>query len=157
MLYLPLSSPKAPTFGTKPLPRRRFLQHYYRNTFIESPPISHRSPCFVLCLRWFLKVGTFRALRSECVPSHSFRSRNWQSFLQRFTLPFCVVKRCHYFDIFQKNTYKTSINSTFATKTVKNLHMCNFCSTFAAQRSRLNDHGVSRLFEADKPKSEMNK
>ena len=79
-------------------------------------------------------------------------SRNWQSFLQRFTLPFCVVKRCHYFDILQKNTYKTSINSTFATKTVKNLHICNFCSTFAAQRSRLNEHGVSRLYEAAKPK-----
>ena len=63
-----------------------------------------------------------------------------------------LVKRCNYFDILQKNTYKTSINSTFATKTVKNLHMCNFCSTFAAQRSRLNDHGVSRLFEAAKPK-----
>ena len=27
-------------FGTKPLPRRRFLQHYYRGTFIES----HQKP-----------------------------------------------------------------------------------------------------------------
>ena len=27
-------------FGTKPLPLRRFLQHYYRDTFIES----HRKP-----------------------------------------------------------------------------------------------------------------
>ena len=44
----------------------------------ESPQKSHRSPCFVLCLRWFLRVGTIRALRSECVPSHSFRSPNLQ-------------------------------------------------------------------------------
>ena len=38
----------------------------------------YRCPHLVLCLRWFLKVGTFRALCSECVPSHSFRSRNRQ-------------------------------------------------------------------------------
>lgn len=63
----------------------------------------------------------------------------------------------NYFDILQKNTRKTSINSTSDTKIVKNLHICNFCSTFAAQRSRLNEHGVSRLYEAAKPKEEMNK
>ena len=51
---------------------RRQLESNLKAT--ESPQLSHRSPCFVLCLRWFLKVGTFRALRSECVPSHSFRS-----------------------------------------------------------------------------------
>ena len=32
--------PNSPIFGTKSLPRRRFLQHYYRDTFIES----HRKP-----------------------------------------------------------------------------------------------------------------
>ena len=43
--------------------------------------IRNRKPtdvCFVLCLRLFLRVGTLWALRSECVPSHSFRSRNLQ-------------------------------------------------------------------------------
>ena len=127
VLQIPFSSPESQIFGTKSLLRRRFLQHYYRNTFIES----HRKP---IDLPWW--------------------SRN---LLYACTLSFCVVKRCNCFDILQKNTYKTSINSTFATKTVKNLHICNFCSTFAAQRSRLNDHGVSRLFEAAMLKLEMNK
>ena len=40
VLYIPFYPPKSPTFGAKPLPRRRFLQHYYRDTFIES----HRKP-----------------------------------------------------------------------------------------------------------------
>ena len=40
MLYIPLYPTNLQIFGTKPLPRRRFLQHYYRNTFIES----HRKP-----------------------------------------------------------------------------------------------------------------
>ena len=40
MLYMSLSTHKSPTFGTKYLPCRRFLQHYYRDTFIES----HRKP-----------------------------------------------------------------------------------------------------------------
>ena len=44
VLYLPFYPPHSPTFGTKPLPRRRFLQHYYRDTFIES----HRKPIEVL-------------------------------------------------------------------------------------------------------------
>ena len=39
----------------------------------ESPQISQRSPRFLFyVLRYFLKVGTFRAQYSECVPSHSF-------------------------------------------------------------------------------------
>ena len=40
VLQIPFSSPESPIFGTKSFPRRRFLQHYYRNTFIES----HRKP-----------------------------------------------------------------------------------------------------------------
>ena len=44
MLFLPHFSPISPIFGTKPLPCRRFLQHYYRDTFIES----HRKPIEVL-------------------------------------------------------------------------------------------------------------
>ena len=44
VLYIPLSSPHSPIFGTKPVPCRRFLQHYYRDTFIES----HRKPREVL-------------------------------------------------------------------------------------------------------------
>ena len=40
MLYIPRFHPISPTFGTKPLPCRRFLHHYYRDTFIES----HRKP-----------------------------------------------------------------------------------------------------------------
>ena len=40
MLYMSLFYPNSPIFGAKPLPRRRFLQHYYRNTFIES----HQKP-----------------------------------------------------------------------------------------------------------------
>ena len=39
---IPLS--KFSTFGAKLLPRRRFLQHYYRNMFIES----HKKPTDVL-------------------------------------------------------------------------------------------------------------
>ena len=31
-----LSQQNSQTFGTKSLPRRRFVQHYYRDTFIES-------------------------------------------------------------------------------------------------------------------------
>ena len=38
--------------------------------------MSYRCLPFILSLRLFLRVGTLRALRSECVPSHSFRSRN---------------------------------------------------------------------------------
>ena len=129
MLYIPLYPTNLQIFGTKSFPRRRFLQHYYRDTFIES----HRKP--------------------KDVPEISYGGREiGRASNKRCTLPFCVVSRCHYFDILQKNTYKTSINSTSATKIVKNLHICNFCSTFAAQRSRLNDHGISRLFEANKPK-----
>ena len=44
VLYIPFYPPKSPTFGTKPLPRRRFLQHYYRDTFIESHRKAHRCP-----------------------------------------------------------------------------------------------------------------
>ena len=36
VLYIPFYSLNSQIFGTKPLPCRRFLQHYYRNTFIES-------------------------------------------------------------------------------------------------------------------------
>ena len=31
VLYIPFYPPNSPIFGAKPLPRRRFLQHYYRN------------------------------------------------------------------------------------------------------------------------------
>ena len=44
VLYIPLYPTNLQIFGTKPLPRRRFLQHYYRGTFIES----HRKPREVL-------------------------------------------------------------------------------------------------------------
>jgi hypothetical protein len=44
MMYIPFLSPRSPIFGTKLLPCRRFLQHYYRDTFIES----HRKPIDVL-------------------------------------------------------------------------------------------------------------
>ena len=44
MLYMSLFYPNSPTFGTKSLSRRRFLQHYYRDTFIES----HRKPTDLL-------------------------------------------------------------------------------------------------------------
>ena len=30
VLYIPFYPPNSPTFGAKPFPRRRFLQHYYR-------------------------------------------------------------------------------------------------------------------------------
>ena len=40
MLYLLRSTQRTPIFGTKHLPRRRFLQHYYRDAFIES----HQKP-----------------------------------------------------------------------------------------------------------------
>ena len=40
VLYIPFYSLNSQIFGTKPLLRRRFLQHYYRDTFIES----HRKP-----------------------------------------------------------------------------------------------------------------
>ena len=40
MLYIPLYPTNSQIFGTKPLPCRRFLQHYYRDAFIES----HRKP-----------------------------------------------------------------------------------------------------------------
>ena len=44
VLYIPLYPTNLQIFGTKPHPRRRFLQHYYRDTFIES----HRTPTEVL-------------------------------------------------------------------------------------------------------------
>ena len=44
VLYIPLFSPKSPIFGTKTPNCRRFLQHYYRDTFIES----HRKPRVLL-------------------------------------------------------------------------------------------------------------
>ena len=44
VLHIPFYPPNLQIFGTKPLPRRRFLQHYYRDTFIES----HRKPMDVL-------------------------------------------------------------------------------------------------------------
>ena len=44
MLYMSLFYPNSPILGTKPLPRRRFLQHYYRDTFIKS----HRKPTDLL-------------------------------------------------------------------------------------------------------------
>ena len=44
VLYRPFYNPDPPIFGTKLLLCRRFLQHYYRDTFIES----HRKPIEVL-------------------------------------------------------------------------------------------------------------
>ena len=44
MLYIPLYPTNLQIFGTKSLLRRRFLQHYCRDTFIES----HRKPTDVL-------------------------------------------------------------------------------------------------------------
>ena len=44
LLYISKLPSISPIFGTKPLPCRRFLQHYYRDTFIES----HRKPIEVL-------------------------------------------------------------------------------------------------------------
>ena len=38
--------------------------------------IGDRCAFFVLCSCLFLRVGTLRTHRSECVPSHSFRSRS---------------------------------------------------------------------------------
>ena len=35
----------------------------------------------VLCLRYFLRVGTLRALHSECIPLHSFTSNLEEEFL----------------------------------------------------------------------------
>ena len=43
-LYLHTRANNNTTFGAKLLPRRRFLQHYYRNMFIES----HKKPTDVL-------------------------------------------------------------------------------------------------------------
>ena len=34
VLYIPSHLPNSPIFGAKPLPRRRFLHHYYRGTNI---------------------------------------------------------------------------------------------------------------------------
>ena len=50
MLYIPFYSLNSQIFGTKPLPRRRFLQHYYRGANVETqkPPKAHRSPIDVL-------------------------------------------------------------------------------------------------------------
>ncbi len=36
MLYMSLFYPNSPTFGTKSLPRRRFLHHYYRGKKIAA-------------------------------------------------------------------------------------------------------------------------
>ena len=79
VLYIPFYSPNSPIFGAKPLPRRRFLQPYYRGAFTESPQISHRCACdlFYVLLN-FLTMRIVRAQYSECVPSHSFRSPNLQ-------------------------------------------------------------------------------
>ena len=52
MLYMSLFYPNSPIFGTKLLPCRRFLQHYYRDTFIES----HRKPIDVLEISLFCSV-----------------------------------------------------------------------------------------------------
>ena len=48
MLYMPLFSQNSPTFGAKYLPRRRFLQHYYRDALYRKPPKCHRKPTDVL-------------------------------------------------------------------------------------------------------------
>ena len=77
-------------FGTKPFPRRRFLQHYYRNALYratKSPYNSHRSPMVIpkltgnfipdlakyrfsqnflhICLRICSKIRTFAAVFTE--------------------------------------------------------------------------------------------
>ena len=36
VLQIPFSSPESPIFGTKHLPCRRFLQHYYRNALYRA-------------------------------------------------------------------------------------------------------------------------
>ena len=43
VLYIPFYSLNSEIFGTKPLPRRRFLQHYYRGAS-QKPPKAHRYP-----------------------------------------------------------------------------------------------------------------
>ena len=42
----------------------------------DKTQLAHRYAFFVLCSCLFLRVGTLRTHRSECVPSHSFRSRS---------------------------------------------------------------------------------
>ena len=136
MLYMSLSTHKSPTFGTKPLPCRRFLQHYYRDTFIES----HRKSIEVLVLfyacadssmwglfslsrsAWsprppslFEAKSQLASPHSECIPSHSFRSPNLQhAYSQK-------MKKWLFIQI-------SPINHHF---TNQNLHICDIFCTFA--------------------------
>ena len=48
VLYVPFYPPSSSIFGVKPLLRRRFLQHYYRDTFIES----YKKPTDVLVMSY---------------------------------------------------------------------------------------------------------
>ena len=77
---------KSPISSPKTLKRRRFSTPIiYKGTNIWSTPatdktqLAHRYAFFVLCSCLFLRAGTLRTHRSECVPSHSFRSRSLQS------------------------------------------------------------------------------
>jgi len=131
VLYIPFHAPKLQIFGAKPLPRRRFLQHYYRGTPKTErwkvktenwkPPKAHRYPTDLLVLFYACadssKWGLFRALRSECVPSHSFRSRNLQ-----YAYP-PKMKKWLFIQI-------TPINHHF---TNQNLHICDIFCTFAGK------------------------
>ncbi len=124
------------------------MQHYYRDAFVES----HRKPrdvpeislfCSVLAL--IPQSGDFSGAALGVRSVALLQVAKLAELLTKGVLSLFVLFQGVIISIFyKKNTRKTSINSTFATKTVKNLHICNFCSTFAAQRSRLNDHGVSR-------------
>ena len=72
VLYRPFYNPDPPIFGTKLLLCRRFLQHYYRDTFIEShqkprdvPLISSFSVlCIALLPHYGDSSGTILGVRS---------------------------------------------------------------------------------------------
>ena len=95
MLSIPNLSPKYPIFGTKSLPCRRFLQHYYRDTFIEShrkpievPQISYRGRliCKTLFLYQRYTKGIQRAGNSSTLVNYSYNHHKREAIDHHFPL-----------------------------------------------------------------------
>ena len=84
-------------FGTKPLPCRRFLQHYYRDTFIES----HRKPIEVPQISY----------RGHLICSMPLPSKQKEVFTQILQIihhfKYHSLRVCKFFCIFAAN-YKTN-------------------------------------------------
>ena len=71
VLYIPFYSLNSQIFGTKPLPRRRFLQHYYRGANVETQKLqkAHRSPIDVLILFYACADSSEWGLFGRCARS----------------------------------------------------------------------------------------